>query len=171
MGITPDLATYGKIIGGGLPVGAFGGRADIMDQLAPLGSVYQAGTLSGNPVAMAAGLATLDVLEHGDSWQQLEGLGAYLERELSPVLAAAPRPVSLVRVGSIFWLSLQAGPAPRRADAIDSDAAERYTSIFHGLLQRGISIAPSAYEVGFLSLAHDRSHVDRLVAALAEVID
>ncbi len=169
-GIEPDLATYGKVIGGGLPVGAFGGRAALMDQLAPLGPVYQAGTLSGNPVAMAAGLATLDVLEREDAWQRLEALGAYLEERLSPVLEAAATPASLVRVGSIFWLSLQEGPAPRRADAIDPEAAERYRGIFHGLLSRGISIAPSAYEVGFLSLAHDRSHVDRLVDAIAEVL-
>lgn len=170
-GITPDLATYGKIIGGGLPVGAFGGRAEIMDKLAPLGPVYQAGTLSGNPVAMAAGLATLDVLEREDAWSQLEELGAYLEQQLAPVLQRATLPVELVRVGSIFWLSLQAGAPPRRADGIDDAAAIRYREIFHGLLTRGISIAPSAYEVGFLSLAHDRGHVDTLVAALAEVID
>lgn len=169
-GIEPDLATYGKVIGGGLPVGAFGGRAEIMDHLAPLGPVYQAGTLSGNPVAMAAGLATLDVLEREAAWDRLEELGAYLEAQLAPVLSAASTPATLVRVGSIFWLSLQAGEAPRRADAIDSTAAEVYRGLFHGLLSRGISIAPSAYEVGFLSLAHNRSHVDRLVSAIAEVL-
>ena len=169
-GIEPDLATYGKVIGGGLPVGAFGGRAEIMDRLAPLGPVYQAGTLSGNPVAMAAGLATLDVLEREGAWAQLEELGAYLEERLTPVLEAASTPATLVRVGSIFWISLQEGPAPRRADAIDSKAAERYRGLFHGLLARGISIAPSAYEVGFLSLAHDRTHVDRLVSTIAEVL-
>ncbi|MCB9915201.1 MAG: glutamate-1-semialdehyde 2,1-aminomutase [Planctomycetes bacterium] len=170
LGITPDLATYGKIIGGGLPVGAFGGRADLMGELAPLGGVYQAGTLSGNPVAMAAGLATLDVLEREDAWTRLEALGARLQERLTPLLAAAAEPVELVRVGSIFWLSLQAGPAPRRADAIAATAAERYRGLFHGLLQRGLSIAPSAYEVGFLSLAHEPAHVDTLVDALGELL-
>lgn len=170
LGITPDLATYGKVIGGGLPVGCFGGRADLMDELSPLGPVYQAGTLSGNPVAMAAGLATLDVLEREDGWARLEELGQLLEQRLSPVLDASWFPARLVRVGSIFWLSLQPGPAPRRADAIDPAAAERYTELFHGLLRREITLAPSAYEVGFLSLAHEASHVEALVSALSEVL-
>jgi len=112
-GVTPDLATFGKVIGGGLPVGAFGGRRDIMRHLAPQGPVYQAGTLSGNAVAMAAGLATLDVLERGNAWQQLETSGRLLASMLEPVLAAAPFPVTLVRIGSLFWMSLQAGEAPR----------------------------------------------------------
>jgi len=167
-GITPDLATFGKVIGGGLPVGAFGGRADLMAQLAPLGPVYQAGTLSGNPVAMAAGLATLEALEEADAWTRLEALGAELEERLAPVLAAAPFPAQLVRVGSIFWICLQGGEPPRRADAIDGSAAELYGKIFHGLLARGVSIAPSAYEVGFLSLAHTSADLQRLAAVLAE---
>ena len=169
-GITPDLATFGKVIGGGLPVGAFGGRAELMDHLAPLGPVYQAGTLSGNPVAMAAGLATLDVLEESDAWARLEELGAQLEALLAPILAAAPFPARLVRVGSIFWMSLQEGEAPRRADAIDGGAAELYGRIFHGLLERGVSIAPSAYEVGFLSLAHTSADLERFATALAEAL-
>ena len=169
-GITPDLATFGKVIGGGLPVGAFGGRAELMDHLAPLGPVYQAGTLSGNPVAMAAGLATLDVLEESDAWARLEELGAQLEALLAPILAAAPFPARLVRVGSIFWMSLQEGEAPRRADAIDGGAAELYGRIFHGLLERGVSIAPSAYEVGFLSLAHTSADLERFATAMAETL-
>lgn len=170
-GITPDLATFGKVIGGGLPVGAFGGRAEYMEQLAPLGPVYQAGTLSGNPVAMAAGLAALDVLEGESAWTRLEELGAALEERLAPILDAAPFPARLVRVGSIFWMSLQAGEPPRRADAIDPGAAEIYGRLFHELLSRGITIAPSAYEVGFLSLAHSESDLDRFAAALRETID
>ena len=170
-GITPDLATFGKVIGGGLPVGAFGGRRDVMEKLAPLGPVYQAGTLSGNPVAMAAGLAALATLEERDAWTRLEALGAALEERLAPVLAAAPFPARLVRVGSIFWMSLQDGDPPRRADHIEDAAAERYAGIFHGLLRRGISIAPSAYEVGFLSLAHTTDHLDELAAKLAETLD
>ena len=169
--ITPDLATFGKVIGGGLPVGAFGGRAEIMGSLAPLGSVYQAGTLSGNPVAMAAGLATLAVLEEEDGWSRLEKLGAELEAKLAPVLERATLPASLVRVGSIFWLDLGEGPPPRRADAIDEAIAERYRPIFHGLLSRGINVAPSAYEVGFLSLAHESEHLERLASALGELLE
>ena len=169
LGLAPDLVTFGKVIGGGLPVGAFGGRADILAHLAPGGDVYQAGTLSGNPVAMAAGRATLEVLESEDGWRRLEQLGAELEARLKPVLAATPAPMQLVRSGSIFWLALQAD-APRRADAIDPGAAERYRELFHGLLERGISLAPSAYEVGFLSLAHDSADLERLAAALAEVL-
>ena len=165
-GITPDLATFGKIIGGGMPVGAFGGARELMSHLAPLGGVYQAGTLSGNPVAMAAGLATLRVLERDGVWQRLEERGAELERLLRPVLAAAPLAVSLVRVGSIFWLSLQAGPPPRSAEAIAPQAATAYRAIFHALLERGIALAPSAYEVGFLSAAHGTDDLVRLAAEL-----
>ncbi|MDF1800682.1 MAG: glutamate-1-semialdehyde 2,1-aminomutase [Planctomycetota bacterium] len=168
-GIEPDLATFGKIIGGGLPVGAFGGKREDMELLAPLGPVYQAGTLSGNPLAMAAGLATLDALEAGGGWTRLEELGAGLEERVAPQLEA--RGWSLVRQGSIFWMSLQEGPAPRSAEAIDAGGADRYRPIFTHLIQHGVSLAPSAYEVGFLSLAHTEDDLDlfseRLAAALA----
>ena len=167
-GIEPDLATFGKILGGGMPVGAFGGSRRLLAHLAPLGGVYQAGTLSGNPVAMAAGVAALDVLERERAWERLERLGARLEAALAPVLAAAPVPACLVRFGSLFWLSLQAGDPPRRADAIDPRSAEVYRRLFHALLRRGVALAPSAYEVGFLSLAHREEHVDRFASALAE---
>ena len=127
-GIEPDLATFGKIIGGGLPVGAFGGKRAVMEQLAPLGPVYQAGTLSGNPLAMAAGLATLDAVEAyrtdtSDAWTQLEALGAGLETRIAPQLQA--RGWSLVRQGSIFWMSLQAGPPPRSAPRTSSPKPPR----------------------------------------------
>ena len=166
-GITPDLATFGKVIGGGLPVGAFGGRREIMRQLAPEGRVYQAGTLSGNAAAMAAGLATLRVLEREDGWSRLEHAGEALDRSLSPVLAESAIPARLVRMGSLFWLLLQDGDAPRAAERIDPAAAQRYAPLFHALLDRGIALAPSAYEVGFLSLAHTRAHLDALRDALA----
>ncbi len=169
-GITPDLATFGKVIGGGMPVGAFGGTRAVMGKLAPLGPVYQAGTLSGNPVAMAAGLATLGVLEREDGWNRLEAAGAALEARLAPVFAAAPVPVASCRVGSIFWMCLQDGPAPRAAEAIAPVAAARYRPVFHALLERGIALAPSAYEVGFLSLAHTAEHLDRLAGALREAL-
>ena len=167
-GITPDLVTYGKVIGGGMPVGAFGGRRDVMQALAPLGAVYQAGTLSGNPVAMAAGCATLDALYAADGWAQLEALGAHLEGYAGEKLSALG--VRLVRLGSIFWLSLADGAPPRRADQIADAAPARYRTLFHALRARGILLAPSAYEVGFLSLAHTPEDVERLVDALAETI-
>ena len=140
-----------------------------MRHLAPEGDVYQAGTLSGNPVAMAAGIATLAILEREQAWSRLEELGGHLETALAPALASAPFPVQLVRQGSLFWMSLQAGAPPRRADTIDPGAAPLYKTIFHGLLARGIALAPSAYEVGFLSLAHRPEHLDRLATALREI--
>jgi glutamate-1-semialdehyde 2,1-aminomutase len=115
---------------------------------------------------MAAGLATLNVLEREDGWRKLEATGAALEDALAPVLASAAEPATLVRVGSLFWISLQAGPAPRSAEAIDGAAAARYAPIFHTLLDRGVALAPSAYEAGFLSLAHTPAHLARLAAAL-----
>ncbi len=169
-GITPDLVTFGKIVGGGLPVGAFGGRRDLMRHLAPDGPVYQAGTLSGNAVAMAAGLATLTVLERDHAWQRLEAIGHSLATLIAPVLDTAPFPATLVRLGSLFWLALQAGPPPRSAAAIDPEAAARYRPIFHALLDHGVALAPSAYEVGFLSLAHQPVHLARLRDALAAAL-
>ncbi len=169
-GITPDLATFGKVIGGGMPVGAFGGRREIMRHLAPLGGVYQAGTLSGNAVAMAAGLAALHTLEREDGWRRLEARGRQLEQLLTPVLAKAPYGARLVREGSLFWISLQDGPAPRSAEAIDPTAADRYRPIFHALLDGGIALAPSAFEAGFLSLAHTTTHLERLRDALAAAL-
>ncbi|MCE5247472.1 glutamate-1-semialdehyde 2,1-aminomutase, partial [bacterium] len=146
-GIEPDMATFGKVIGGGMPVGAFAAKRGTMKKLAPLGPVYQAGTLSGNPVAMAAGLATLGVLERERGWERLEALGRRLEEKLTPVLAAAPVPARLARVGSIFWLSLQAGDPPRAAEKLASGGAAIYRRLFHALLKRGVAMAPSAYEV------------------------
>ncbi|MBI4542056.1 MAG: glutamate-1-semialdehyde 2,1-aminomutase [Gemmatimonadetes bacterium] len=166
-GVAPDLVAFGKVIGGGLPVGAFGGRRELMRHLAPEGAVYQAGTLSGNAVAMAAGLATLRVLEREAGWARLEALGSALEEAMAPILERAPMPARLVRLGSLFWLSLQDGEPPRAAEAVESHAAERYRDLFHGLLRRGVALAPSAYEVGFLSLAHRPDHLARFAAAMA----
>ena len=169
-GITPDLACFGKVIGGGLPVGAFGGSKDLMHHLAPNGGVYQAGTLSGNPVAMTAGVTTLRMLEENDGWGQLESLGSYLEQKLGAALAAGGRPASLVRVGSIFWMCLQEGEPPRAADGIDGDGADFYKHLFHHLLDQGVAIAPSMYEVGFLSTAHTEADIDRLAEALGRAL-
>jgi glutamate-1-semialdehyde 2,1-aminomutase len=141
-----------------------------MANLAPQGAVYQAGTLSGNPVAMAAGLATLRVLQREDGWTRLEELGKQLDELLAPVLEEAPIAARLVRQGSIFWLALQDGNPPRRADAIDDAAADLYGPLFHGLLERGVYLAPSAYEVGFLSLAHRDEHLAKLARALREAL-
>lgn len=167
-GIEPDLACFGKVIGGGLPVGAFGGRADLMAHLAPLGGVYQAGTLSGNPLAMTAGLTTLRILERDDAWRRLEALGSYLEARFAATVRDDS--VALVRAGSLFWLSLQPGEPPRRRSSIGAGVAERYRPLFSALLNAGIYVAPSAYEVGFLSLAHDQGDVDRLVDAWAAAL-
>jgi len=171
-GIEPDLVTYGKIIGGGMPVGAYGGKRDHMEQLAPLGPVYQAGTLSGNPVAMAAGAATLRALlaDDGQVWKRLEVLGAQLERGIRGVFEARGLSWSVVRRGSILWLALQDGPAPVSAEAIDSGAAERYAKLHSALLDSGVYLAPSAYEVMFVSAAHDEGVIDQTVAAFDEAV-
>ena len=168
-GVTPDLATFGKVIGGGMPVGAIAGPRELMRHLSPEGTVYQAGTLSGNPLAMAAGIATLRVLERERGWTALERLGAALEESLRPVLERAPLPARLVRLGSIFWLCLQE-TAPRSAEAVSPAAGERYRPLFHALLERGISLAPSAYEVGFLSTAHTPQDISRLATAVGALL-
>lgn len=168
--IEPDLVAFGKVIGGGMPVGAFGGKRSIMDHLAPNGGVYQAGTLSGNPVAMEAGLATLDVLTRENAWAALDALGQQLEEALGPILENAPAAMQLQRLGSLFWICLQDGSLPRTAEAIDGACGPLYAKIFHGLLERGIYLAPSAYEVGFLSLAHKPEHLHQLVEGLDKVI-
>lgn len=170
LGITPDLATFGKVIGGGLPVGAFAGPRAIMARLAPDGDVYQAGTLSGNPVAMASGIATLDVLARKDGWRRLESLGLQVEETLRPVLARAPFPVHLVRVGSLFWLSLHESAAPRTAVALGSAAIARYGRLFHALLGEGIYFPPSAYETCFLSLAHEEAQIETLARGLERAL-
>ena len=166
--ITPDLATFGKVIGGGMPVGAFGGARAMMARLAPQGDTYQAGTLSGNPVAMTAGLATLDLLEREQGWQRLETLGAELEAMILPVLAAAAFPLHFVRVGSLFWISLHEAGAPRTAATLTERETQRFARLFHAMLERGVYLPPSAYEGCFLSLAHTRADLARFCEALRE---
>lgn len=150
-GIRPDLTAMGKVIGGGLPVGAFGGRADIMDQLSPDGPVYQAGTLSGNPLAMAAGLTQLRELERLDGWKTLEETGALFEGLVREALAGLP--LTFHRIGSMFCLYFHPGPVLRLADALQSDRG-RFARFFHACLDAGVYFAPSQFEAGFLSLAH-----------------
>jgi glutamate-1-semialdehyde 2,1-aminomutase len=167
-GIVPDLATFGKVIGGGMPVGAFGGRRQIMQRLAPIGDTYQAGTLSGNPVAMTAGITTLDLMIKSSGWQGLEALGAEVERTLPPILATAAFPIHLVRAGSLFWMSFHTDEAPRTAAPLSGEASARFAALFHAMLKRGIYLPPSAYEACFLSLAHTSADVQQFAHALRE---
>ena len=168
-GIKPDLSCFGKVIGGGLPVGAFGGRAEIMDCLAPTGPVYQAGTLSGNPLAMAAGIATLEELAGSDAYSKLEGAGAELEKGLSGAAKSAGAAVQFNRCGSMFCAYFTAQPVHNLADAMKSDR-DRFRKYFHGMLQQGIYLAPSQFEAGFLSTAHTSADIERTVEAAAAVM-
>jgi len=188
-GIKPDLTTLGKIIGGGLPVGAFGGRADIMDLLAPLGPVYQAGTLSGNPLAMAAGIAALEALSvgrgvptaprrAGDSdesragsppYQRLEQLGAQLEAGIKDAAKSAKVSVTFNRCGSMFCAYFTGQPVWSLADAMKSDHA-RFAKFFHGMLAEGIYLAPSQFEAVFISMAHTTADIEKTVRAVAKVL-
>jgi glutamate-1-semialdehyde 2,1-aminomutase len=167
-GLSPDLSCFGKIIGGGLPVGAFGGRADIMDYLAPLGPVYQAGTLSGNPLAMAAGLAALEALQNTDAWSRLENLGGELEQGMVAVAKAAQIPVQFQRIGSMFCGYFTSQPVWNLADAMHSDRA-RFARFFHGMLDRGVYLAPSQFEAGFISTAHTSADIEATVRAAESV--
>ncbi|MCX7722473.1 MAG: glutamate-1-semialdehyde 2,1-aminomutase [Verrucomicrobiae bacterium] len=178
-GITPDLTCLGKIIGGGLPVGAFGGRADIMDMLAPLGPVYQAGTLSGNPLAMAAGIAALEELgistdgapaparaASGRPYQRLEELGASLEAGIKEAAKAAGVPVTINRCGSMFCIYFTDRPVWNLADAMTSDRT-RFSKFFHAMLDAGVYIAPSQFEANFISTAHTEADIEQTVRAAA----
>ncbi|HEY1480553.1 MAG TPA: glutamate-1-semialdehyde 2,1-aminomutase, partial [Gaiellales bacterium] len=160
-GITPDLTVLGKIVGGGMPAAAFGGRGDVMELLAPLGSVYQAGTLSGNPLAMAAGLATLTRLERPGTYEQLERSSADLEAGLRRV--SAGHPVSVNRVGSMLTLFFTPGPVTDYASARTSDLA-RFSAFFRASLEGGVYLAPSQFEAGFVSLAHGPREIEQVVA-------
>jgi glutamate-1-semialdehyde 2,1-aminomutase len=166
-GLRPDLTCFGKIIGGGLPVGAFGGRAEIMDQLAPLGPVYQAGTLSGNPLAMAAGIAALEELSTGHAYAKLEELGAALENGMKAAARAAGIAVQFNRIGSMFCVYFAAEPVHNLAGAMKSDRA-RFAQYFHAMLERGIYLAPSQFEAGFISTAHTMEDIEKTIAAASE---
>ena len=168
-GINPDLSCFGKIIGGGLPVGAFGGRVEIMDLLAPLGPVYQAGTLSGNPLAVAAGIAALRELQKPGAYEKLERAGAKLETGMREAAEMARVAVQFNRVGSMFCSYFTDRPVHNLADAMRSDR-ERFARFFHGMLQRGVYFAPSQFEAGFISLAHSEEHIRQTVAAASEVL-
>jgi glutamate-1-semialdehyde 2,1-aminomutase len=164
-GIRADLTAMGKVIGGGLPVGAFGGRADVMDHLAPDGPVYQAGTLSGNPLAMAAGRAQLRELERSNAWIRLEELGAQLE---SGVRAAASG-CTFHRAGSMFSLFFTEGPVRNLDDAQKSDTAQ-FAKFFHYCLEQGVYFPPSQFETGFISTAHTDEDIARTVGVVTQAL-
>jgi glutamate-1-semialdehyde 2,1-aminomutase len=166
-GVRPDLTAMGKVIGGGLPVGAFGGRADVMDRLSPDGPVYQAGTLSGNPLALAAGLAQLRQLEELDGYRRLEQLGSYLERGVRKILQETN--FVFHRIGSMFCLYFTAEPVENLAGAQRSDL-EAFKSFFHFCHDRGIYFAPSQFETGFLCLAHTETDIDRTLEVMASAL-
>jgi len=168
-GLTPDLSCFGKVIGGGLPVGAFGGRADIMDHLAPDGPVYQAGTLSGNPLAMAAGLAQLKELSKPSGYPRLEQLGAHFEQGLRSVMDERGIPYRLNRVGSMFCLFFTDREIVNVDDVMKQDLAI-FKKLFWGCLDAGIYLAPSPYETGFISLAHTEADLDDTLGVIDSVL-
>jgi glutamate-1-semialdehyde 2,1-aminomutase len=166
-GIQPDLTALGKVIGGGLPVGAFGGRAEIMNELSPLGPVYQAGTLSGNPLAMAAGLAQLRELERIDGWKRLEQLGAQLEEAIRQSLGKTGVAAVFHRIGSMFCLFFTAGPVTNLDRAKRSDIG-KFARFFNHCLDAGVYFAPSQFETGFISTAHQPAQIDATVRVVHE---
>jgi glutamate-1-semialdehyde 2,1-aminomutase len=168
-GMTPDLTCFGKIIGGGLPVGAFGGRGEIMDMLSPLGPVYQAGTLSGNPLAMAAGIAALEELEASDAYRKLETLGNRFVSGMREAAKTAGLPMQLNARGSMFCGYFATQPIHNVADAMLSDR-ERFKKFFHGMLDSGIYLAPSQFEAGFISTAHTEADIDKTIGTALKVL-
>ncbi len=165
--VRPDLVTLGKVIGGGLPIGAYGGRAELMERVAPAGAVYQAGTLSGNPLAVAAGRAALDELQRPGTYARLEAAGARLEQGLASAARAAGVPLWIGRQGSLLCPYLSAAPDENLPAALAADRA-RWTRFFHAMVERGVLLPPSPFEAWFLSTAHTEEVVERVVAAAHE---
>ena len=166
-GVRPDLTTFGKVIGGGLPVGAYGGRADLMDRIAPEGPIYQAGTLSGNPLAVAAGLETLRGLDSTGAYTRLEAVADRLERGIKEVAVERGARIQLNRVGSMLTLFFADAPVTDFASAKASDT-EKFARFFRGMLERGVYWPPSQFEAAFVSTAHTDDDIDRTVEAIAE---
>jgi len=169
VGITPDLTAMGKVIGGGLPVGAFGGKAEIMDHLAPDGPVYQAGTLSGNPLALVAGITQLKEMERLDGWSRLEQIGQRFEDGVRDTLKELGRNLTLNRVGSMFCLFFSEGEIVNVDDVKKTDA-EAFRKFFWAALERGVYFAPSLYEAGFISLAHGELEMEKTVEVTKEAL-
>lgn len=167
-GIIPDLVCYGKIIGGGFPVGCYAGRKDLMDQVAPLGKVYQAGTLSANPIGMRAGLTSLKKLKRDDLWNKLEKKTQSFVSQVQPLLHA--RDLDIISEASLFWIYPRSSNPIRRVDQIPNQLSEGFKSLFLKLLDLGIYLAPNAYEVGFVSAAHDDVVMEKTVAAFRSAL-
>src|SRR6185503_17863753 len=166
LNLRPDLVTYGKVIGGGFPVGAYGGRRDLMELVAPSGPVYQAGTLSANPVGMRAGLATLQKIERVSAFAKLEQSTKHFAEKLNTQLNERGLPFQVTRAASLFWLHAKTDRPIRRLEEIPRDHAPMFAPIFHGALERGVYLAPSGYEVSFVSLAHTEELLDKASAAI-----
>lgn len=168
-GVKPDLTTLGKVIGGGLPVGAFGGRREIMEQIAPLGPVYQAGTLSGNPVAMAAGLATLRIISQPGFFERLSAATRNLAEGMVERARAAGIPMTANYVGGMFGLFFTEQPEVRSYHQVVSSNVDRFRLFFHGMLAEGVYLAPSAFEAGFVSAAHGEAEIEATLKAAEKV--
>jgi glutamate-1-semialdehyde 2,1-aminomutase len=166
-GITPDLVTFGKIIGGGMPVGAYGGRRELMQQIAPAGPIYQAGTLSGNPVAMAAGLAMLELIQAPGFHDGLAAATAALCEGMEAAARDAGVPLTTTRVGAMFGLFFTDQQVDTYAQAVACDTAA-FNRFFHAMLERGVYLAPSAFEAGFMSSAHTPDIIDATISAARE---
>lgn len=169
-GIQPDLVTYGKIIGGGLPVGAYGASKEIMSCVSPDGPVYQAGTLSGNPVAMAAGIAQLTVCSQPGFYDELEAKTSAFVQVINEHAKSKNYPFDIVHIGSIFWLNFDGKKTIRSAEQINPDMSQ-FNALHHGLLNRGVYLGPSGYEVGFVSVAHTPELLRRAAAIFCETLD
>lgn len=168
--ITPDLTTLGKVIGGGMPVGAFGGRRDIMEQLAPMGPVYQAGTLSGNPVAMAAGLTTLDLVSEDDFYAPIFAATERLTAGLQSIADKLGIPFTTNHVGSMFGLFFSEDEKVTRYEQVMNCDTARFNKFFHGMLENGVYLAPASYEAGFVSAAHSEAVIDASLDAAEKVM-
>ena len=171
LGMRPDLVTYGKVIGGGFPVACYGGRRDLMELVAPAGPVYQAGTLSANPVGMRAGLATLQKIDGENVYEKLEWKTARFCDDLNGELIQRGLPFQLARSASIFWLHARTEGPIRRIDQIPSHHAADFAKVFHRGLEGGIYLAPSGYEVNFMSLAHSDDVLERAHDAILGVAE
>lgn len=168
LGMMPDLVTYGKIIGGGLAVGAYAGRSDLMSLVAPAGKVYQAGTLSANPLAMRTGLATLQKLRSANVYAVLEERTSWFVRELKDLLL--PHGLTIEHFGSIFWICPSGEKPVRSLKDLPQGLGDKYKNLFHRLLEKGVYLAPSGYEVGFVSLAHTKAILQDALAAFKEAL-
>ena len=168
-GVTPDLTTLGKVIGGGLPVGAFGGRADIMEHIAPLGPVYQAGTLSGNPISLAAGLATLELAATPGFHEQLDKTSKRLTSGLQAAADEAGIAFTTNQVGGMFGCFFSTETSISRFEQVSRCDLQRFQQFYHGMLDAGIYLAPSAYETGFVSSAHNDTIIDATIESAARV--